>query len=136
MSGWHLCDEPREIVWLVAESAGEGEEFAGLGNEFGLLGGGGGDRHATALSELEQALIAECAQRAENGVRIDAEDGSEISGRWQSVTGSGFALGDSPSQGGGDLLVQGCRVGRIDRYRRTAHPQPVASPTLVCVMSV
>lgn len=60
--GVDLGDEPGELIWLVAEASSESHELAGLGDEFGLFGCCSGDGHAPALAELQQALIAKCAQ--------------------------------------------------------------------------
>ena len=45
------------------------------------------DRHVTAPAKLEQPLVAQDPQRAENGVPFDAEHGREIACRWQPLPG-------------------------------------------------
>jgi hypothetical protein len=45
------------------------------------------DGDAPSAAELEQALVAEEAQRAQDGVRVDTEHGGEILCRWEPVAG-------------------------------------------------
>ena len=47
-----------------------------------------------------------CAERAENGVGVDAEDGGEVLGGRQALAGLGFAVGDRAADLAGDLLVE------------------------------
>ena len=65
-----------------------------------------GDRDAAAAAEFEQAFVAELAEGAEDGVGVDAEDGGEVFGGWESFAGFGFAVGDGAADLACDLFVQ------------------------------
>ncbi len=79
-----------------------------------LLFGGAGDGDAAAAAELEQALVAELAEGAEDGVGVDAEDGGEVFGGWESFAGFCFAVGDGAADLAGDLMVELSRVLAVD----------------------
>ena len=68
--------------------------------------GGAGDGDAAAAAEFEEAFVAELAEGAEDGVGVDAEDGGEVFGGWESFAGFGFAVGDGAADLAGDLFVQ------------------------------
>ena len=65
-----------------------------------------GNRDAAAAAEFEQAFVAELAEGAEDGVGVDAENGCEVFGGWESFAGFGFAVGDGAADLGGDLFVE------------------------------
>ena len=94
-----------EFVGLVAVAAGEVEEFLGLFDD-GAVFGVSGDGDAAAAAELEQAFVAELAEGAQDGVGVDAEDGGEVFGGWESFAGFGFAVGDGAADLAGDLFVK------------------------------
>jgi hypothetical protein len=100
-----LLDEVDEFVGFVALGAGVVEEVFGFFDE-GALFRGAGDRDAAAAAEFEQAFVAELAEGAEDGVGVDAEDGGEVFGGWESFAGFGFAVGDGAADLGCDLCVQ------------------------------
>jgi hypothetical protein len=81
------------------------EEVFGFFDE-GALFRGAGDRDAAAAAEFEQAFVAELSQGAEDGVGVDAEDGGEVFGGWESFAGFGFAVGDGAADLACDLFVQ------------------------------
>ena len=83
-------------------------------------------RDATPAPEFEQSLVAEQPQRAKNGVRVDAEDGSEILGWRQALSRLRLALGDRPPNLGGDLLEEVGRVGFV--HLDTNHGPSNTSP--------
>lgn len=56
---------------------------------------------APAAPELQESLLAEQAQRAEDGVRVDAEHGSEVTGSWQAFSGLCFPIGNRTADPGG-----------------------------------
>lgn len=104
-----LLDELYELVGFVAVGAGVVDEFLRPLDEGALLGGAG-DGDAAAAAEVEEAFVAELAECAKDGVRVNAEDVGEVFGWWESLAGSRFAVGDGPSDLGGDLFVQVERV--------------------------
>ena len=65
-----------------------------------------GDRDAPAAPKLEQPLVAEVAQRAQHRVAVDVEDRGQVSGRRQTVTGLGLAVGNRTANLGRHLLVE------------------------------
>ena len=98
------------MIWMsslgaVAVLAGVVDELAGLLDDGAALGGAG-DGDAASAAELEQAFVAEEAERAEDGVAVDVEDGGEVFGGWEAFSGFGFAVGDGAADLGGDLLVE------------------------------
>jgi len=100
-----LLDELYELVGFVAVGAGVVDEFLRPLDEGALLGGAG-DGDAAAAAEVEEAFVAELAECAKDGVRVNAEDVGEVFGWWESLAGSRFAVGDGSSDLGGDLFVQ------------------------------
>jgi photosystem II stability/assembly factor-like uncharacterized protein len=72
----------------------------------GAVLGGAGDGDAAAAAEVEEAFVAELAEGAQDGVGVDAENGGEVSGGWQSFAGFGFAVGDGAADLASDLIVQ------------------------------
>ena len=84
---------------MVALVAGEVEEVSGP-FDHGATFRGAGDGDAAAAAELEQALVAELAESAEDGVGVDLEDGCEVFRGWEAFAGFGFAVGD----GAADLV--------------------------------
>jgi hypothetical protein len=62
--------------------------------------------NSSSAAELEQAFVAQLSQRAQNGVRVDAEDGGEVAGRGEPLAGLRFSLGNGAADLYGDLLVQ------------------------------
>ena len=108
-----LLDEVDEFVGFVALGAGVVEEVFGFFDE-GALFRGAGDRDAAAAAEFEQAFVAELAEGAEDGVGVDAEDGGEVFGGWESFAGFGFAVGDGAADVGGDLFVEVGGVGFVN----------------------
>ena len=81
------------------------EEVFGAFDEGALLGGAG-DGDAAAAAEFEQAFVAELAEGAQDGVGVDAEDGGEVFGGWESFSGFCLTLGDGTADLGGRLLVE------------------------------
>ena len=94
-----------EFVAFVALGAGVVEEVFGSFDE-GALFGGAGDGDAAAAAEFEQAFVAELAESAEDGVGVDAEDGGEVFGGWESFAALGFAVRDGAADLACDLFVQ------------------------------
>src|SRR5262249_42699491 len=111
-----------ELVRPVALETGEVDQLLGAADD-GASFGCAGDGDAAAAAELEQALVAKQAERPEDGVRVDAEDGGEILGGRGARARLRLAFGDRASDLAGDLLVE---VGRVcpvdlDTYHGTNH---------------
>jgi hypothetical protein len=100
-----LSEEVDEFVGFVALGAGVVEKFFRLFDEGAVLGCAG-DGDAAAATEFEEAFVAELAESAQDGVGVDSEHGGEVFGGWESLAGSGFAVGDGAADLGGDLFVQ------------------------------
>jgi hypothetical protein len=100
-----LSDDLNEFVGLVTVTVGVMEKlFRALDD--GALFGAAGDGDAAAAAEFEEAFVAKLAECAKDGVGIDAEEGGEVFGGWESFAGSGLAVGDGSADLAGDLLVQ------------------------------
>jgi hypothetical protein len=108
-----LLDDLDEFVGFVAVGAGVVEEFFCLVDERALLGSAG-DGDAAAAAEVEEAFVAELAEGTEDGVGVDAEDGCEVFGGWESFAGFSFAVGDGAADLAGDLFVQVERVVAVE----------------------
>src|SRR5579864_4071610 len=108
-----LLDDVDQFVGFVALCAGVVEEFFGTFGDGALLRGAG-YRDAAAASELEQAFVAELAERTQDGVGVDAEYGSEIFGGRQSLAGLGLTVRDRAADLAGDLFVELERIVAVD----------------------
>lgn len=53
-----------------------------------------GDRDPAAAPELEEALVAQDAERPQHGVDVDVEDGGEVLGWREALARPSFALGE------------------------------------------
>jgi hypothetical protein len=85
--------------------ASEADEVSRTSDDDATLGAAGnGD--AAAAAELEQAFVAEEAQRTQDGVRVDLEHGGEVAGGRETLAWLCFTVGDRAADLGGDLLVQ------------------------------
>ena len=100
-----LMDDSDELVGLVAVLSGEVDEFSGSCDHGGLFGRTG-DGDASAAAKLEQSLVAQFAQCAQDGVGVDAEHGGEVFRRRQPLAGLGLAVCDRAADLAGYLLVQ------------------------------
>lgn len=82
--------------------------------EHGALGDGvAGDMDAAAAAEFQKALVAEQSQGAQHGVGVHPQDGREVPGGGQSLTGACLSIGNRPSDLPGDLVMEQSRVGSI-----------------------
>jgi hypothetical protein len=73
-----------------------------------------GNGDAAAAPELEQALVAESAERAEDGVGVDAENGGKVFRGRQALARLCLAVCDRSSDLAGDLLVEIGPVASVD----------------------
>ena len=86
--------------------------LAGHAGELGRLGDDGallwrpGDGDAAAAAELEQALVTQRSERAQDGVGVDAELGREVARGREPLPGLGLAVGDGTSDLRGDLVCR------------------------------
>lgn len=86
--------------------------LAGHAGELGRLGDDGallwrpGDGDAAAAAELEQALVTQRPERAQDGVGVDAELGREVARGRKPLPGLGLAVRDGSPDLRGDLGVQ------------------------------
>ena len=72
--------------------------------------GHGGHPDAPAAPELQQSLVAELAERAQDRVGVDPEQLGEIAGGRDPFPGLALPRGDGPADRRGHLLVQGAKV--------------------------
>ena len=93
--------------------AGVADEVVDAGDHVASVGGAG-DCDAAAAPELEHPLVAEEAQRAQHGVRVDAEDGREVPGGRQTLARLRLAVGDRAPDLCRDLLEELGRLLLID----------------------
>jgi Tol biopolymer transport system component len=106
-------DDSHEFVGLIAVLSSELDEFSGSRDHGGLFGRtGNGD--ASAAAKLEQALLAQFTQCAQDGVGVDAEHRGEVFCRRQPFAGLGLAVCDRAADLGGYLLVQQGGVLSVD----------------------
>jgi hypothetical protein len=91
----------------------EVNQLASPDNDSGALRGASyGD--SSSPTELQQALIAQETQGTEHGIGVDAQDRSQISGRWHPFSRGCFPLGDSATNFRGHLFVESQGFGTID----------------------
>src|SRR5581483_11454180 len=106
-------DDVDELVGSVAVRAREADELPRALDDRAALGGAG-DGDTAAAAELEQAFVAKRAERAQDGVGVDAEDSREVAGRRQPLARPGLAVRDRAADLGRDLLVELRRFGAVD----------------------
>ena len=68
---------------------------------------------AATWGHLEQTFVAQDAQRAQDGVAVDAQDGGDVTGWREAPAELCFAVGDGPADLHRDLLMQVSVVGPI-----------------------
>jgi hypothetical protein len=108
-------DDPDQLVSSIAVLAREERELARLSDD-GPMFGARRDRDAAPSAELEQSLVAQLPERAQDGVPVDLEDGRQVAGRWQALARLRLPFGDRPPDLGksaaescGNLQPNGCR---------------------------
>jgi hypothetical protein len=106
-------DDADQLVGAVALLASEADEVFGAGDDCAALGAAG-DGDAAPAAELEQFLVAQQPQRAQDGVGVDLEHGGEVARGRQPFAWLRFAVGDRAADLGGDLLVQFGRLVAVD----------------------
>jgi hypothetical protein len=107
-----VFDDLDEFVHAVALPLRELDELTrSLDNGTPL--GRPSDRDPAPAPELEEALIAEQPEGAQDGVRVHAEDGGEVLRRWESLAGFRLPFGDRATDLRGNLLVEIRGVGFV-----------------------
>ena len=94
----NVLDHLDELVDGVSLRAGELDQLSHLLHDGAALGCPGHRDPATA-TKLEQPLVLEQPQRAQDGVGVDAEDGREVSCRWESLAGLRLPVCDRTTWG-------------------------------------
>ena len=100
-----VFDHLDEFVDGVSLCASELNELANLLHDGAALGCPG-NRDSPTAAKLEQPLVLKQPQRAQDGVGVDAEDGCEVSCRWESLTGRCLAVCDRTTYLGCDLEIE------------------------------
>src|SRR4051812_32663771 len=106
-------DNLDHFVALVTVLSGESDEFSGS-LDHGALFGRASDGDASTTAELEQALVAQLAQCAQNGVAVDAEHSGEVPCWGQALPGFRLAVRDRATDLGRHLIVQPHRLLSVD----------------------
>jgi hypothetical protein len=107
-----VLDDLDQLVQAVALTARELDKLPRSLDDCTTLGRPR-NRDATSTSELQQSLVPQQPERPQDGVGVDAEDGSEVLGRREALSRLRFPLGDCPTDLAGHLLVQVCGVGFV-----------------------
>ena len=100
-----VFDHLDELVDGVSLRASELDQLAHFLHD-GAAFGCPGDRDSAAAPKLEQPLVLKQPQRAQDGVGVDAENGREVSCRWESLTGLRLSVCDRTAYLGGDLEIE------------------------------
>lgn len=93
-----------QLRTCVALLTCELDEFRDFGLEF-AFGRCSDHPDAAARGHLEQSLVAQGTECAEDGVCVDTQYSGKVSGGWEPLAGLGFTFGDRATDFGGDLLV-------------------------------
>lgn len=131
-----VLDDLYEFVDAIAVLTGERHELPRSLDD-GTMLGRSRDRNAAPAAELEQAFVAELSEGTEDGVGVDAEDGGEVFGGWESFTGFGFAVGDGAADLGCDLFVQveGVVVVELDISHSAMHYSFILMGIVLCTIA-
>jgi hypothetical protein len=76
---------------VVSLFAGEIDQLVNLLHDGAALGCAG-HCDAAAAAKFEESFVLKQPQRAQDGVRVDAEDGREVSCRWEPLAGLRFSV--------------------------------------------
>ena len=100
-----VLDHLDELIDGVPLPAGELDELPSLLHDRSALGRPGNRNSATA-PKLEQALVLQQPQRAQDGIRVHTENGRKVAGRRKPFTGLRLAVRYRTTYLGGDLEVK------------------------------
>ena len=116
-------DQLDQVVLAVSLAARNVDQLLGFAEYGALRHRPAGDADATAAPELEQALVAQQAQRPQHRVGVHAQDRGEVTGRWKSLARAGLPVGDRAADIGRDLVVQksGIATVYLDFEYRASH---------------
>jgi photosystem II stability/assembly factor-like uncharacterized protein len=101
----HAFDDLDELVQFVAVSAGKMDELPRSDDDLSVRRSRRNCDSASA-PKLEQPLVAELSERAQDRVRVDAQHRRQVTCRRESIAGLGLSLCDRPTYLAGDLLVK------------------------------
>ena len=142
-----LLDHLDEFVHGISLSASELDQLPNLLHDRSALGRPGHGGPATA-AKFEQPLVLKQPQRAQDCIRIDSENGREVSRRREPLTGLRLSVGYRSPNLGGDLLIEvgsirpvhldsdhctsntssNVKAGRHDHFRTTSSALRGATP--------
>ena len=108
----NVFDDLDQLVEAVALLASEVDQLLRSPDDSATFGSSC-DGDATPAAELEQPLVAQEAERAEDGVGVDVEDRGEILRGRQALSGLRLSLSDRAADLGGGLLVEVGPVGFV-----------------------
>ena len=100
-----VLDHLDEFVDGVSLPASELDQLSNLLHDGAAFGCPGHGDSATA-PKLEQPLVLKQPQRPQDGVRVDPENGREVSCRWESFAGLRLTDCDRTPYLGGDLKIE------------------------------
>ena len=106
-------DDLEQLVEAVALPPRELDQLVRPGDDGAALGAAC-DGDAAAAAEVEQPLVAQDPQGAQNGIRVDPEHGGEVARRRQPLARPRLAVGDRAADLGSHLLVQVGRRGPVE----------------------
>jgi hypothetical protein len=124
----NVLDHLDELVDGVALPASELDQLPHLLHDRSTLGSSR-NRDSATRPKLEQTLVLEQPQRAQDGVPIYTENGREVSRRREPLTGFGLTVSDRTTYLGSDLQID---VGAIlfvhlDTNQCTNHTSPLVN---------
>ena len=110
----HLLDDLQEFVAAITEPTGQLDQFPRLLDDDTSLGSGSCDRHAMPARKLQQALVPERVQAAEDRVRVHPEHRGQVPSRRKPRAGFCLTVGYGSADGSSDLFVEGDRTVKVD----------------------
>src|SRR5262245_31751945 len=107
-----VLDHLVELVHCISVAASKLDKLPDLLHDRSALGSAGYGGPATA-AKVEQPFLLKQSQRPQNRVRVDSEDGGEISGRRDPLAGLRLSLCDGTPNLGCDLKVEVGAIGLV-----------------------
>jgi hypothetical protein len=99
-------DHVDDLVTLVALAPGEVNQVPDP-TENGAFLRCPGNGHASTPSEIEESLVSQDVKCPNDSVLVDPENGGEVFGEREAITGASFPLSDGSSNLGRYLIVKG-----------------------------
>jgi hypothetical protein len=106
-------DDLNELLGPIALLASEFNKLLRAGNNSAAFSRSG-DSDPTTAAELEQPLLAQQTQSAEDGVPVHTEHGCEVARRRQALARPCLTLGDGAPQLGSNLIVESQCLAAVD----------------------